>query len=273
MKKYACQYKIIRFTPFVETEEFANIGVAVFCPASGQLTYRLAPTRFGRITRFFHDMDSAVYTETKKTLDAELARAQILLKDKHGMDMGKLIFQEFTREKGGLVQFSGIRAILTTDLEQEVQTLYDHYVGRSFNTREYREHVLERKLRTWLRQIDLDRTYKKAKLSAGLIDVNLPFVNKQNSNVKATIKPIAFDQKTRTAMVEHADSWVAKVKHLVGSTLEPANILVPVDFDSIIDEDVREYVDHFQSQLKDMGVRTGDVKDQKAIADFAQEHA
>lgn len=57
MKKYACQYKIVRFTPYVETEEFANVGVVLYCPATGVLDYKLAPKRFGRVTSFFDGMD------------------------------------------------------------------------------------------------------------------------------------------------------------------------------------------------------------------------
>jgi hypothetical protein len=31
--RYACIYSIVRFAPFVETEEFANVGIVITAPA------------------------------------------------------------------------------------------------------------------------------------------------------------------------------------------------------------------------------------------------
>lgn len=32
MNKLACQYAVVRFLPYAETGEFANVGVALACP-------------------------------------------------------------------------------------------------------------------------------------------------------------------------------------------------------------------------------------------------
>lgn len=32
MTRIACQYAIVRFAPFVETEEFANVGIIMIAP-------------------------------------------------------------------------------------------------------------------------------------------------------------------------------------------------------------------------------------------------
>ena len=41
MNKKAYQYAIVRFSPFVETEEFANVGVVMICPAEGKFLFKL----------------------------------------------------------------------------------------------------------------------------------------------------------------------------------------------------------------------------------------
>lgn len=35
MKKFACQYAIDRFLPYMETGEFANVGIVMLCPDAG----------------------------------------------------------------------------------------------------------------------------------------------------------------------------------------------------------------------------------------------
>ena len=90
---YYCQYKIIRFTPFVETEEFANIGVVVYCPSTGLVSFKLAPSRFGRITQFFKGMDAQVYTLAIKNLDSELSYLRNVLKERQTSEIGNQVFE------------------------------------------------------------------------------------------------------------------------------------------------------------------------------------
>jgi len=41
MNRTICQYSLIRFIPFAETEEFANIGIVVYLPETKQLRFKL----------------------------------------------------------------------------------------------------------------------------------------------------------------------------------------------------------------------------------------
>ena len=41
MKRFACHYAIIRFLPYPETQEFANVGVVLACPESGYFGFKL----------------------------------------------------------------------------------------------------------------------------------------------------------------------------------------------------------------------------------------
>ena len=55
MNKVACQYALLRFRPFVETGEFANVGVVLLAPEARFFGFRLLK-RYGRITQFFHQL-------------------------------------------------------------------------------------------------------------------------------------------------------------------------------------------------------------------------
>ena len=64
MNKLACQYALLRFRPFVETGEFANVGVVLMCPEGRFFGFKLLK-KYGRITKFFHQLDSKVYLTGK----------------------------------------------------------------------------------------------------------------------------------------------------------------------------------------------------------------
>ena len=49
--KYACLYSIVRFAPFAETEEFANVGIVLSAPAIKCMEYKLATESLGRVSR------------------------------------------------------------------------------------------------------------------------------------------------------------------------------------------------------------------------------
>lgn len=49
----ACIYSIVRFAPFAETEEFANVGIVLSAPAIRRMEYRLASENLERVNHFF----------------------------------------------------------------------------------------------------------------------------------------------------------------------------------------------------------------------------
>jgi hypothetical protein len=64
MTRLACRYSIIKFLPFAETGEFANVGVVMSCPEIGFFDYKIKTKRYGRITDFFEDLDKKIYQES-----------------------------------------------------------------------------------------------------------------------------------------------------------------------------------------------------------------
>ncbi len=63
MNKIACQYVIVRFAPYVETGEFANVGILMMAPRHGYFGFKLETRRHGRITRFFEELEPKLYRE------------------------------------------------------------------------------------------------------------------------------------------------------------------------------------------------------------------
>ena len=162
MNKVACQYAIVRFAPFVETGEFANVGIIMMAPKQRFFAFELELKRYGRITRFFEDVDAKLYRKTLYNLKAELERVGDVLKvhgfDKrfktNDIDFANGLFKEVVRTRETIVRFGEIRTVLTDDPKAKVEELFAFYVGRNFVTKKYQEQLLESKVRKLLYQAD-----------------------------------------------------------------------------------------------------------------------
>jgi hypothetical protein len=85
MSKVACHYAIARFAPYVETGEFANVGILLMAPKAGFFGFKLQTRRHKRITGFFEEVDAKLYREAMRVLRDELERIHSILK-RHGFD-------------------------------------------------------------------------------------------------------------------------------------------------------------------------------------------
>lgn len=271
MIKHACQYKIVRFAPYAETGEFANIGIVLLYPASPRLEFQLAKPRFARVTHFFEELDPDTYRQVIYGLRDEFTRIQKLLA-REDKQSAQQIFTELTQTKGGIVRYSDQRVILTEDIDAQMQQLFAHYVGRRFSTPQHGEQLLEQVVKNRLKQLNLERTYKKASLNAGLYEIPMPFVRQVDGKNLGVIKPLAFDQKKNGKAVEHADLWLNRAEHLLENSVGPDNLLFAIDVSQTEDSQVRNYIGHFRTKLEHRGIHTADADDIRAITDFAQRH-
>jgi hypothetical protein len=136
MTRFACNYAIVRFMPYVETGEFANVGVLLWIPKQKTLLFKLLRRNYRRITQFFKELDKQVYLKAMSDLDTELHRVQALLQAgavvtansnlEYGFHKG--IFEEVIRPRETIVRFSEQRAILSENPEATVAALFNYYV-------------------------------------------------------------------------------------------------------------------------------------------------
>ncbi len=143
MTRIACQYAIVRLMPYIETGEFANVGILLWAPKNHYLGFKLLRKKHARITQFFEELDRGVYLKTMANLDAELRRVQGMLKDQiaefgdndreYGFHRG--LFQELMRPRETIVRFSEQRAVLAENLEKTMAELYEYYVDRKLSPR------------------------------------------------------------------------------------------------------------------------------------------
>jgi hypothetical protein len=223
--------------PYIETGEFANVGVLLWIPKTRHLSFKLLRRKYARITQFFEELDKAVYLKTMANMEAELLRIQSMLHHNkttefsgNGMEYGfhNGIFDELIRPRETIARFSERRSILSEDPQKTLQELFDYYVGRNFVTREYQETILEKGIKKLLEQRSLASHFSKRKVEDHLYSVTFPFVEQDADKVIKVIKPLFLGQADSTAIIEHGGHWKLKVNQLRKRNLLNGPVLFPV---------------------------------------------
>ncbi|UAL42158.1 DUF3037 domain-containing protein [Shewanella inventionis] len=268
--KQLCHYSIIRFMPFLETEEFANVGILLVTPQTGYSAFRLAPKRFARVTDFFNDLDGSIYQKGLHLFDEELKRVT----QEYGYRTGKNLlnaFQEVTRLREGVFRFGTMSAILCDNPEQQLDELYDYYVGRNFVTPEYREQVMVKSLRNGLRKHVDGLRYVQKQLHGDLnTAINMPLVAAVDDYYKV-IKPLAFDQTKPIGLLEHGEKWIGRVKRLLNNNaVLPQNMLFTVEEPAKNKSELKAVYLEVEREIDKLGINVVPFADKEAIYQFAR---
>lgn len=267
--KNLVRYSVIRFMPFTETQEFANVGIVIHAPQTGSVLFKLANKRFARVSQFFDDLDGQLYSNAIEMFNFELKRIQDFTKGMRGKELAGFM-DEVTRQREGFLTFSETAALLTNDsLELVLETLFGQYVGRSFNTKEHRETILVKKLK---KQLDSVTKYKftKSKLNADYVSFELPLVATDSVTTKA-IKPLSFYQSKPLKLIDHGEFWISRIKYLLNSnTLDANDFLFAIDRPDYKDKNLESAFRSLEAEMNSLGVNVYDVRDDKNIEKFAR---
>ena len=236
MKKTACLYSIVRFMPFVETGEFANVGIVMMAPEQRFFAFKLMAQRHARVTRFFEQLEAKVFRATMRNLQDEMDRTTGVLR-RHGfdkrlkfndVDFAKGMFAEIIRPRETMIKFSEPRAILADDLKETLAELYGHYVERTFVTRDYQEAVLERGVRKWLYTAGVAERFERAELGNDEYHVIFPFVEQREEHAIKAIKPLHLGHNQATKIIEHGGQWLFRINQLRKRKKLPDSVLFAV---------------------------------------------
>lgn len=277
MNKLACQYALLRFRPFVETGEFANVGVVLLSTEGRFFGFKMLK-KYGRITQFFHQLDRKVYLEGKALFLEELARFGAHMRQ-HALDGRKRtpdtelatgLFAELTRPRDAMLQFDERRVVLADDPKAKLNELFDHYVERNFVTKAYQERLLESSVRRLLYRTDteLGMLYHQEKVGAADFMVNFPFVRMMGTTVDRIIKPLYLAQDDPTRVLTHGGQWVDKVIRLRRRGALPEQVLFPLAAPS---KGVKAFAayEEIREDLICAGVQVVEAKDEEKILAFA----
>ncbi|WP_321528854.1 DUF3037 domain-containing protein [Sedimenticola selenatireducens] len=276
MKKTPCQYAIVRFTPFVETGEFANVGIVMMAPKARFFGFKLLTRRHKRITDFFKELDAQVFRSAMKDLNEELGRIRDLLKA-HGFDrrlkindedFAKGMFAEMVRPRETIVRFGEPRVVLAEEPKKTLDELYAFYVGRDFVTKQYRERVLEEGIRDLLLQARVEERFHKERLGDEEFSVPFPFVQTHDKVPTKIIKPLTLAQPDSTRIIEHGGKWEFRIRELKKRNQFPERALFAVDGPTGNNRRQHAYQEALE-MLEDTGVTIVPYDRRGEILDFA----
>lgn len=271
MTRLPCQYAIIRFLPYAETGEFANVGVVLACPVTGYLDARLMPSRkTGRITGFFDQLDVRVYREAMKYVSEELERIRGVAEALENKDVVRQLFDGLTRPREGLLRFGETRVIMTGDPEAELTKLFARFVERDFASKQYHDQVLERGVRETLRKANLRDYFKEAEIGNDDLHIQVPFAHLREGAAMLAIKPIDLAKAETNQIYDVGGRWADKIRRLGKHNLLPGEMLVAVKAPDPKDWKLRAATDEIMADLRDAGVEVAEANDTTTITRFAQ---
>lgn len=256
MNRQICNYSIIRFQPFFETGEFANIGIVLYAHDSRELRFKLLSSReHGRVTNFFEPLDKRIYSETIRYLKEKLTTP------KHTMEF----FDELIRPRESMVRYGENRVLFSENIDATLDELFEHYVKRSFAHHDNFEQEMQKRIETLLQENSLDERFKKVSIG-DKYKVKIPFFDQENNKA---IKPIHFQHVDSNSLYEHGLLWLTKVKQLKrGGFIEPSNVLftyrAPNENEGVLFDafcDVKE-------QIEDTGIIMANIEQPSTILSF-----
>ena len=232
MKKFACQYAIVRFLPYLETGEFANVGIVMLCPDAGFFEFKLLK-HVRRITAFFEELDAGIYRRAANDFKLELKRIRNWLahqpQNTMDVELARHLFAELIRPREAMMRFEGVRVVLADDPPQQFDELFGHYVERNFATKAYQEQLLVKNVRRVLVDAKLEKQFRPETLGdTAAYHTHFPFVHREAGRVDKAIKPLHLAHEDPAQIYDHGWAWLGKVQKLRALKLLPEQVLFPV---------------------------------------------
>lgn len=273
-RPYVCNYAVLRFLPYPETDEFVNLGVVVHCAEARFLGVKVEVQRRRRVTDFFPELNRKAFAESRAAIVAELERVRELVTHETDRELGRRVFRELVRPRETVFRFGEIRTVLAQDLEAVTERLFEHYVDRRFaQPAEYHERVMADRFWNALRQIPSLQVFRRERnVGTEKYRVRMPIVSEtpgRNGSPQRAIKPLDLNREHPTAIIDHGDAWTQRLRRLreVDSLPERMIVAVALPEDGAFLEAARQ----IQRDLTEVGAKVVGAADEKAILALATE--
>lgn len=229
------RYSIIRFRPYAETGEFANIGLIAFDLETEQAKFQLANKRFARIGHFFDPIAHAAYSQAIENLRIELPRLiefvpEALNRAPHDQ------FADLFGSRESSILFSVPRVMKSEEnLERVVESLFNRFVRREFEKSNDPELSLTKDIRHALHNRGI-KHFKSMTIEDDIVPVRFPLGHR--AAVVSAIKPLAFAQKNPMHILDYGAHWLKRLSyHLKKGNIADDSVFLVVQGPSQYDDD------------------------------------
>lgn len=261
-------YAVIKFRPYTETEEFANIGVVACAPDAGFFAFKLEKN-FTRITSFFKELDSSLPRKAAVYIDDELQRVKKYAATCNSTTL-LMLFNEAVKTKEGLICYGDPKVAMTNDPELKLESAYQHFVNHSFTKERSHTQKLEIRMKQMLSDNNLSTVFTRKEISNGIVKAAIPFVKKYESDYKAAIKPISLIGMDSNSIIDIGAKWCSKFRWLTqDNTLDPRNILVPIEMPIDDTKELNVATSGTINELRHLNIRVVEASHTDEIMTFA----
>lgn len=120
-----CNYALLRFRPYAETEEFVNVGVLVMCQQPCLLHFEAERTMPDRAKPLFPRQNEHAFAAALEAMTLEMKRLKAGVHDPKAVQMA---FNETVRIRESVFRFGEVRTILTAKPQHVAGELFARYV-------------------------------------------------------------------------------------------------------------------------------------------------
>ena len=214
-------FSVLRYMHDSVTQEFVNIGVAVYSREAGYLRAMCA-AHYARITRMFAKIDGNRFRELTRYIQEQIDTIGASLPSELPFEPGQAIeglLAKVLPPDDSSVQFSHAGVGLSNDLAKTLTELFARYVDRYTTTadsvRRDDDEVWRSTFREALDRRDIAAYLAPKKIVASSYDYE--FQHAWKNKIWHLYEPVSFDMVDSGAMVDKANRWVGRATSLSDS--------------------------------------------------------
>ncbi len=263
-------FSILRYVHDPVTQEFVNIGVAVYSREARFLRAKCT-THYARITQMFAKIDGNRFRQLTTYLQEKIsefgASLPSALPFEPKLAIEDLLARVLPPDDSSL-QFSEAGVGLSHDLEKTLADLFERYVDRYSSTSD----SIRRDEDVWRSTFKepLERRHVTEYLRPKRIvapNYEYEFQRAWKNNVWHVYEPVSFDMVDRSSIVEKANRWVGRATSLNDS---PDNFEIHLLLGAPADSELKGTFIKAQNILKKMPGKAELIREDEAEA-FAEE--
>ena len=223
-----CTYAVLRFRPYLDTGEFANLGI-VLLSSQGDFCFRLETTKINRITNFFPELDKKYFIKNKWDIKLELESfSKAISGYKKDLKVQMQAFDHLVAPKEGTMVFSQPSNLVAKNAQEACDELFMRYVHHKTLSKDDPESALKRSVAKMLKKLVPERNYVEDKVGPSDYKVSFPFVWKEK-DFSQVIKPLSLNLDEKKSIMDKGDKWMMQIKRLETFGKLPADTVFLLD--------------------------------------------
>jgi hypothetical protein len=218
--KVAYSFSVLRYVHDPVTQEFVNIGVAVFSSEARYLR-AICTTSYARITNVFQKIDGQRFRQLSRYIQDQICATGQEYESALPLEPGAAIEQLLARvlpPDDSAMQFSKAGVGLSADLDRTLRELFQRHVEEYSASAELSRRTDEEVWRVF--REPLDRVLVTPRLRPKRIvapDYEYEFERSWKNEIWHVYEPVSFDLVEAASMLDKANRWVGRATSLMDS--------------------------------------------------------